>query len=51
MTGFADTLLLGGNTYDPGAARSAPGGVAIAEGRIIAVGSDAELLPLRGPVS
>ncbi|WP_053384623.1 amidohydrolase [Leucobacter celer] len=49
MTGFADTLLLGGNTYDPGAARSAPGGVAIAEGQIIAVGPDAELLPLRGP--
>lgn len=51
MTPSADTLLLGGSVYDPTTSTSRPGGVAVAEGRILAVGADEDLEALRGPAT
>lgn len=49
MTQFADILLSGGAVYDPMTASSRPGDVAIANGRILAVGTEAELRAYVGP--
>ena len=46
--GVADTLFVGGTTYEPGAATSRAGGVAVRGGRIVATGTDEELADLRG---
>ena len=47
----ADLLLLNGYVYTVDAARSVAQAVAVKDGSILAVGSDAELQPLRGPAT
>lgn len=46
---FADTVLVSGSLFTAGLAASRPGAVAVAGGRIVAVGTDDEVLGLRGP--
>ena len=45
----AETILVGGAIFSAGMRTSRPGGVAVSEGRIVAVGDDADLAGLRGP--
>ncbi|EWT02739.1 amidohydrolase [Intrasporangium oryzae NRRL B-24470] len=48
MTQTVETIFVGGSLFDPGSPRSRPGVLAVADGRIAAVGGD-ELLELAGP--
>lgn len=45
----ADTVFVGGSLFTDGMAASAPGAVAVVGGRIVAVGSDAQVRPMIGP--
>jgi predicted amidohydrolase YtcJ len=44
-----ETVFVGGSIFTAGMASSAPGAVAVTGGRITALGSDEEILDLRGP--
>ena len=46
-----DLVVVGGYRYHPGSAAPVPGGLAVADGRICALGTDAELRSLRGPAT
>jgi len=45
---LADLIFSGGSIFTPGMTRSERGAVAVADGRIVAVGADDEVLALRG---
>ncbi len=49
MVQQVDTLFVGGSVFTPGSSGSVRAGVAVASGRVVAVGPDAELSELAGP--